>query len=542
MFLKKIDFTKKLKLIIDGQEMLFDSKITLEDHPSNFSSMTFTNVLPKIKQNYPDYLTYNDFAQVFSIGEFYCGDELIFFGVVNSSGRLSFNKNTIKSKAIKIVDFRKWLSIKKPVNLVFFRKNASYIVNELVKKLDENRIVVGNLDFTTDQIIEAYSITNKSPYAILKEVISQQTNSFLYFTITNDSKIAINYRSLKTFENMENEIDLEDLEEFSEKYKVTNIDLEFDNDSYINSIIIESANIISGNVTKENLKITAEKLRLSYVFGKLDLKDVDTKIYFVKNNEIKVFKKDLRIISSDNKEDYAQWDVAYKIGSDEIEINKDLMETFDDSQIYYLSISYFQLLKQTVERSNDLEILRLSTLTNTKGDVFRYDRYDDITSLKDLLNIADTEVSKNSKITRTLTIESDKPIFDVADVVFIKHQDSAIQDKYLVHNVYADIKVSYLDRETQNFALTSFRTILKSTANTNNWLNLFDNQSYRSNPVFDETVVIDLVKSDQGVTNIIYTGSHLPEKISWHPQFNLKLGTVIYGKSYFDQTKKYEEI
>lgn len=542
MDFKKIDFTKKIKLIIDKQEMIFGNEISIEDHPSNFSSITFLNVLPKANSIYPKNLEYQHFAEIFSIGEVYCDDKLIFFGIVNSTGRLSFDKYSVKSKAIKIVDFRKWLSIKRPVDLIFLKKSPSYIVNELISGLNEPRIVVGNLDFGNNQLIDAYSIINKSPYSVLKEVIENQSNSFLYFTINDQSQIEVNFKAISKLtkdvrmQTVKPDLDLTNLDLLKD-YKLNNIDLEFDNDRYINNIIVSSDNVVSSKSVIDHIPLfNNTSASTSKIIGYYNQKNTNTFLAYRDNigSGFTIEKPKLEVASIENN-DVVSWDIKYKINDNSLTINQKLLESLNPKKEYFISFEYQPLFKLSSEHKNQEEINRIGSLSNTKGEVFRSDKFDDITSYKDLARIAISEVSKNSKITRTITIESDKPIWNVAEIVYVNYDDS-ITDNYLVHEITAKLKINKINDINQFTG--SFITTLRSTANTDTWINLFDNQNYRSEPAFNKDAIINIVKSDEDIDDIILRSNFSIEKPKFYWRFDNGFKVVLSNREYENQSRR----
>lgn len=54
MKLKNLKLKKKVKLFINNIEMAFSNSFGFNDHTSNFSSFTFSDVIPKDKNNYKD--------------------------------------------------------------------------------------------------------------------------------------------------------------------------------------------------------------------------------------------------------------------------------------------------------------------------------------------------------------------------------------------------------------------------------------------------------------------------------------------------------
>jgi hypothetical protein len=126
-----------LRLFINDDEYDFDGLVSFSYHPTNFSKMIFNEVIKKSDNVYPNNLKNISISREFSVARVYDNNDLIFLGIVNSTGRLSLLPNKLKSRSIEITDMRKLLSLLKPVNKVFFNVTPNTIINELVAGLNE---------------------------------------------------------------------------------------------------------------------------------------------------------------------------------------------------------------------------------------------------------------------------------------------------------------------------------------------------------------------------------------------------------------------
>lgn len=479
MDLLKWNNNKQIRLFINKKEMDFNTEITFSDHTSNFSSITFNNVIPKDKNNVNEIFKIHDYGTEFSIGEVYIGSELVFFGIVYATGRLVFEKYQPKTKSIQIVDFRKWLSLKKPVNTVFSKIEPALLVTKLVEKLNEPRIIVGRLSFSDDSIINSYSTVDKTPYQVLKEVIAKETDSLLYFEITPDNKISINYKSNNDL-LLEEKI-LVDLtnNDFFEKYKVTKTELETNIDNYANIIKYESENIISNITTVEDLIIgNSESITLLNDIGTI-LKTQETYLY--KNTE-----KIIPVII--NEKQYVTgmyYDILYTTAKNSVKVNKKYV-----NNNYALHLSYKAKTKNSIQLINWEERVKVAELSNTAGDVFKYEKTNDISDLNDLLRLCQGDLNISSLITKKFFIESEIPIWNVGQTAFIKTNNPTIDGVYLVISANGYI-LANTDNNNNNYTLPRFTYELINSKNANTLVNQFDNQSYKTNAFIDDFVLIE---------------------------------------------------
>lgn len=532
MLFKSWDLSKRLKLIINGIEMDFSNNFSASAHPTNFSNMIFHEVIPKDKNFYPENLKVQNYAEEFSIGEVYAGDQLIFFGIVNSTGRLNLNPFTPKTKTVEIADFRKWLSIQKPIPLLFFNEFPENLVNTLIEKLNEPKIVVGTLDFSTNELIGAYSTVDKSPYQVLKEVVAKQTNSILYFQINTQQQITINYKSNDTLANDIEPliIDLNNLDLLKE-YKILDIEFESNADKYSNIVKVESSNVIANIVTEEKITILdKDSFTLNNVVGKVSNNIANTYLYKLATPTVK---QSAIILNEEFYKEGQYYDVLYKTGNNIIKINKKYLD-----QDWVLNFGYFIKRKTSVELSNTQEIARIASFSMTKGEVYRYERLNDLTNFNDLLKATESnlEIYKNTE--RIIYITSEIPLYDILDVVEVVSQENdKVSGLYLVHEINVDINGSSIKdaSNNNNFILPVFSTVLKATKNTDNIVNEFDNQNFRDNPVVNQAEISDTTETIilNGKFNLISNIKEVAASLFPNVSFEqAELNYKIYGKNY----------
>lgn len=536
MKLKNIDPKSKIRLFINKVEMDFSTDFTFYQHPINFSSMTFNDVIPKDKNKYPDFLKIDSYTEDFSIAEVYSGNKLIFFGIVNSSGRLDLFKSTPKTKTIEISDFRKWLSLKKPVEKIFLNKSPEDIVIAIIEGMEESKIKIGNLSFSNNDNIKAYSSESKTPYQVLKETIAAQTNSLLYFKIEDDGSISINYKSNDDIKNNVSEItlNLDDVDSLK-KYKITEITMESNIDNYTNYVKFDSENIISNIATNENFLIEGQETFL--LLNKIGAVNNNIKeCYILRKNGTKI---KLVILTEDLAKTGKYYDVKYKVDSNEISVNSKYLN--QENQLFF---SYFQKKRTALELKNESQINLIASLSTTKGDVYHYEKYNDISSYNDLLKQAKNTLDYNSSLKKIITITSDYPIWEVADAVNVISKDEKVNGIYLVHSVNGSIKASSLkNSENNNFWLGNYTYSLQNTNNVDTYMNQFDNQSFRDNSVYDENSIVITAETLNIEANIIFNYEiQTEEKNQNNLGLEQPLKTIFVNTIYSNDFKDYQYI
>lgn len=475
-----IDISGNIQLFIDDVEYDFQNKFEFYFHPTNFSWMKFFEVIPKNNNFYPKNTHYQKCEREFTFAKVLKNNEVIFFGIINKTGRYSLMPNQLKTKAVEICDYRKWLSVSKNIDKIFFNKKPKEIVSEVVNVLNEPRIKIGSLNFTNDDFIKAYSLTNKNAYQILKDVIPNLTNSILVFKNEGEF-VSINYKSNQELKQNISPIilDFENIDFFSQ-YKILDINYENDTSNYANSITCTSNNLLSQKPTDNKiLIIESDVLVLSNNIDKI----VNEKEFtYIKNQKGEIITLDIKNKSKLSDGEY--FDLAYDLGKNTIEINNKFLK-----QNNILNIRYYSKQTLTITSNNYSEIDKLKSISGTSGIVSRTEKFNDYSNIDDLYRVLNTQLEKNSIEKSTLILKSNKKIWNLLDVVNVKNYSEEINGIYLVHEI-SGRGSAWISGE-----LIEYEYLLKKTFITDNIVNLFDSQSFRDNPAYDENNVLETTET-----------------------------------------------
>lgn len=464
-----MNFNNTFQLFINGEEYDFEDEVKFYFHPTNFSSFTLNNVVKKSNNNWPNITNAIDIQNEFAICELKLNGETFFIGIINDVGRLSLMPNKPKTFSLQIADFRKWLSLTKPLNEIYINKTPSFIVQNLITKLNEPKIKVGQLNFTTtnDFTIKAYNTTNKTLYQILKDVIERQTNSVLYFTVENGI-FYINYKSVEDFKNTSPLIlDIND-ENFLLNYKIEDINYDNETNDYYNYLAYSSDNVISKMFIKEtNLSLKEDKIVLLHQIGKI-IEGKNNTYFYNPTTQDKIIPT---ILTTEEAKEGKFCHLVWSEGSNALE-NRFV------SSSYVLNINYKIKQKLTLEAKNLNEINRLKALTGTKGIVYKSEKFNDISDPDDLLAAVKNDLEKYSYPNKILTINAKENIWKILDTVIVTNINENINGKYIVQQMEGSFKRI----KGSNTVLKDITYVLKQTRNFNTLENKFDNQSYRDLP------------------------------------------------------------
>ncbi|WVD73532.1 hypothetical protein SGZLLDDJ_CDS_0013 [Mycoplasmopsis phage vB_Mfe_PMF329] len=491
MDLKK--FYGNITLEINGHEnWAFDKVIKFNYHATNFSKVILNNVINKSiisdGLHFRDH-PYLNITETFSIATLKSNGVPFFTGIINSSGRYSLNPNKVKDKSLEIVDVRLWLSKKSPTDVVFENITPYRALERFIRFLNEPKIKIGNVSFSDNDKIFAYDTTSKSPYSILKDVIGKQTRSFLYFTTNRYGDLLINYKSENDFLNQQAiEINPDNLEDL----QIYNIDVQQDADNYFNTFRLESDYILDNRPYQEHfvLNNSLKGLFLEYNFGQLQevSKDEGNYFYYLDNP---TEHHSLLIVSKEEYSNGANYHVYYEEGKNELTFSTDW-----DKENIGLYINYYPKGKKAITLENSKEVQRINKLNNFYGDVYRYEKSNDLSSYNDLFKQAKNNLALNSYINTTLKIQTTKPFLNLGDGVILNFNNVKYDGRYICTGFNGEI----------NGAVNEIKSTyeLKNGLNADTLLNFYDSTDYKINPLSKKNIVEnDKYKDERKSINFI---------------------------------------
>ncbi|WGI36479.1 hypothetical protein [Mesomycoplasma lagogenitalium] len=464
-----------LKLVINGDDnWFFNNTIKFNYHVTNYSKIIIDHVIHKEMVdsnlqtiNHP-YLSNVD---TFALATLLSNNKPIFTGIITTQGRYSLKPNTIKDKSIEIVDIRFILSKMSPTDITFENVSPLEALNDFIASLNEPKIKVGKASFSDNSKITAYDTTSKSPYSILKDIIAVQSKSFLYFSQDEQGNLLINYMSNYDFENLE---PIELNKNTIENYFIEDIKIEEHTDNYFNKLRLESENIISNTPTQDYfiLNNALKSVWLSEPFGlnienKQEFKNF---YYFLDRPEQK---NNLEIVSKQEYTEGKNYHLYYQQDSRELVLNPDWEK--ENVAIYF---NYYSKNRQAITLENTSEINRLHLLNGFKGDIFRYDKNNDISTFTDLFRHTQNKLDINSHFTKELKIKCDRAFLNLGDFINLDFNQPKFDGKYVVIGFSGDY-LAASQRITVNY-------VLRNTFNSDTLINFYDSQDYKINPLIPD--------------------------------------------------------
>lgn len=496
MELINIDFTKTPKLLINGEEYSFSNKFNGSDHLYNNagSQLNLKNVYPI------GYNTDNLFSKPFrppkySLCELYFGDKLFYFGVLVNANKGSLKPTKPKNIDINIVSLKELL-ILSPIDFVISRQKASYVVNKIINKLGISYVKIGKLSFTDDVMINAYNFKDMTAWDSLK-YIERQTNSTLSIKFDSTTKsIMVNFYSrdsIKSSSIGDKGVDIpfdteENAKAFEALYQLEEIEWSENTSKDANVIRVESEKTVSTRSTKLeiDLSLNNKTIILPYPVAKIDTKKTILYEIVPISEQYPEGKKRIRPLSINTQEKADEGkptDISYTIGETSLNINGRIFTNYQQAR---LDIWYFRELRQSIdfEDINDQNRIK-SQLKTSNGKKFRYEKYNDMTSLADLGNAGKHLLELGTAEKVELKITSHNPIWSLGqhvnfEVGNVYEEYKEFAGEYIVKEVSIDFTVGNDGLEYAKFIYT-----LSDIKLTETLLNFYDSQAYRDNPVSD---------------------------------------------------------
>ncbi|WLP85282.1 hypothetical protein [Mycoplasma seminis] len=518
-------FDSNLTLTINGDSnWVFNDNIHFNYHAYNFSKININNVMHRSQLN-GKHFTYGEILNklpAHSIATLSSNGLIFFTGVITSIGRLSLNPDKVKDFSIEISDIRDWLSKKTPADIQFINTPPKKALIDFIEALDEPKIKIGKVSFSNNENINAYDTVNKNAYSILKEIIALQTKSFLYFTSDKHGNILINYKSQQEFEAQE-PITLN--KQAWKNLKITDITLDSNIDNYINKLRFESENIINSKPTRESHEL-GEELNTLVLKNNVAFWDETPEYnYFIDMDETVRQKHNLTITTKEKANEGYEYHFYFSPGENELTRNPKF-----NPKNKIIHISYFAKRRSAITVENRKEITRIQNLTNFRGDVYAYDKYNDFSNMEDLYRFATHELELKSKITSNLTISCEVPFLNIGDSV--KLIDDQNNENFYICNSYSGSFQGSTNTLKVKYNLTN--SLAADTI-----LNFYDSQSFRDKPLYANTQLQSkyqdsvceanyeiikglILKSGGNYHKYKYTTkAFLPYRIGMKPQLNI---------------------
>lgn len=501
MSLKNFDFSQTPKLLINGNEYEFDQKINLTDHVFNNagSKLKIKNVYKKNSSTEDLFEKINYFSD-YSFAQLFFGDKIFYSGFIKSQSNNSLVSFMTKKADLEIVSLKELL-VHQPMDFAIYQKSPEWVIDQIIDRLNLNLVKKGKLFFDTNENIISYNTKDMSAFDTLK-FIENQTNSRMIIE-NQDGAIIINFYSNVAIQDEENENigtpiiydSKENINNFNTINQVVDINWSNNNSNNYNAVRVESEKTIS-NISRRleiSLAVSDEDFTLEFPVGKIDFKKI-----YIYNNNLQIRK--LIVVRNDLAEKGYNFDISYAEFSNTINIHPRLKQKYPNGKIVFY---YFPLLRQDIDFENNQNQINLASNFNAnKFKIFRYEKYNDLTNLNELIRQGKSLLDIGQSPKLQLEIVSKKPIWNLGESVkFLGGQQfPQFSANYVVKSV--EINLTLDDKLIDGF----FKYLLSDIKNLDSSLNYFDPQFYRDNPLLNNDLVkIEISKSINIDFNLITT-------------------------------------
>ncbi|MCU9939233.1 hypothetical protein NW739_00015 [Mycoplasmopsis felis] len=199
----------------------------------------------------------------------------------------------------------------------------------------------------------------------------------------------------------------------------------------------------------------------------------------------------LLIVSKEEYLNGANYHVYYEEGKNELTFSTDW-----DKENISVYINYYPKGKKAITLENSKEVQRINKLNNFYGDVYRYEKSNDLSSYNDLFKQAKNNLALNSYINTTLKIQTTKPFLNLGDGVILNFNNVKYDGRYICTGFNGEI----------NGAINEIKLTyeLKNGLNADTLLNFYDSTDYKINPLSKKNIVEnDKYKDERKSINFI---------------------------------------
>lgn len=502
---------KHIRMFIAGEEVVCSNQLTIVEELTNTNTLVLNNCYPLSWEQTKDYTQfytpkdYSLFRLVYDYSDYNlttesgvdilteAGEEIIaenslitaFIGVVKRSQAINLRPFNPHYATLQVLDFKTFLNEGDLFNFVVTETTVESFINQVVGEYSGYNFVVGNLNLgdKLNQTVGNYSCDQKTLFDVL-QYISQITNSIWKVRYVNDTTYAIDFYDINM---LPQGMDLVYDNDYFNNNSIVDITYSFNTNNYRNKQVITSSNIIAQTINTEEFYTNSSdnKYQLSSNVGAVYNATLD-------NNQIS-------IASNADKQNGITADLYYTVGSNEIELDMDVLPTQS------LFIQYDAMIPGRVTVLNTNEIDRISNQLNNTGIISRYEQRQDATTAEELNAIGQTYIQFKGKSEIILQVQTiNKDLWNIGDIVYFNNgnEDAIIE---LTGNYAVKKKTTQMYQNNADDSLQVFYTYeLDNNYNFENLINYFDNQRAKTIGNIQDGQFINKYIENTETINIIF--------------------------------------
>lgn len=502
---------KHIRMFIAGEEVVCSNQLTIVEELTNTNTLVLNNCYPLSWEQTKDYTQfytpkdYSLFRLVYDYSDYNlttesgvdilteAGEEIIaenslitaFIGVIKRSQSIDLRPFNPHYATLQVLDFKTFLNEGDLFNFVITETTVEDFINQVVGEYSGYNFAVGNLNLgdKLNQTVGNYSCDQKTLFDVL-QYISQITNSIWKVRYVNDITYAIDFYDINM---LPQGMDLVYDNDYFNNNSIVDITYSFNTNNYRNKQVITSSNIIAQTINTEEFYTNSNdnKYQLSSNVGAVYNATLD-------NNKIS-------IASNVDKQNGITANLYYTVGSNEIELDMDVLPTQE------LFIQYDAMIPGRVTVLNTNEIDRISNQLNNTGIISRYEQRQDATTAEELNAIGQTYIQFKGKSEIILQVQTiNKDLWNIGDIVYFNNgnEDAIIE---LTGNYAVKKKTTQMYQNNADDSLQVFFTYeLDNNYNFENLINYFDNQRAKTIGNIQEGQFINKYIENTETINIIF--------------------------------------
>lgn len=502
---------KHIRMFIAGEEVVCSNQLTIVEELTNTNTLVLNNCYPLSWEQTKDYTQfytpkdYSLFKLVYDYSDYNLatennediltesGEDIIaenslvtaFIGVVKRSQAINLRPFNPHYATLQVLDFKTFLNEGDLFNFVITETTVNNFINQVVGEYSGYNFVVGNLNLgdKLNQIVGNYSCDQKTLFDVL-QYISQITNSIWKVRYITDTTYAIDFYDINM---LPQGMDLIYDNDYFNDNSIVDIAYSFNTNNYRNKQVITSSNIIAQTTNTEEFYTNSSdnKYQLSNNVGTVYNATLD-------GNEISV-------ASDIDKQNGITADLYYTVGSNEIELDIDVLPT------QKLFIQYDPMIPGRVTVLNTNEIDRVGNQLNNTGIISRYEQRQDATTAEELNAIGQTYIQFKGKSEIIMQVKTlNKDLWNIGEIVYFNNNniDGLID---LVGTYAVKKKTTQMYQNNADDSLQVFYTYeLDNNYNFENLINYFDNQRAKTIGNIQEGEFINKYIENTEAINIIF--------------------------------------
>lgn len=466
-----------IKILINGEEVVCDKQLVIEEQMLSTSSIILNNVYPKYWDADHDYVSRFYYPKDFSLCQILDGNDLVFAGIVKNTGNISLNPREPHYCNVQVLSFSDFLSTGDTLDFVISEKTVLEAIQMVIDTVSEYGFVLGNVDILGgDDVIGAYSTLNKTAYDVF-QYLADITQSRWYTRVVDESTIAIDFYDPTL---MTQGTAIEYNQAWFEANSIDNMSFSYGTYDYRNKQIMLSDEVYADIDYTET--IVADGYNQTFL----------TSSNIAVMSSILVNGVAASFATKDDEEFGIDADFYYSAGKNELETNS----TYQTGTV--ITVTYTPLVQGRQVVYNSPEVSRITSQLSRRGVITRYENRNDVLSSYELNQIGQSYIKYKGYPEINLTVETESNLWDIGQTVYFN--DAPLTELATDYMVKAK-KTTIIP--TANIIFYTYT--LTSSFNSETEINYFDNQRSKNTGNIDAGSFITRNIDIENAANIIFS-------------------------------------